>query len=155
VEPNKPHGRLIPIGCSLGVALVVAFGLWIYRVATQAEYRQGTVGEPLKWELGFQIGSPYYTIGGEKGVELFVIESVAPGGIFDKARVRSGDFPVAPPGERESFNEFFRRLEEARGGTATFDVVNGGDGPELEHRTRRTIRVNVPAAREAQSTNVE
>lgn len=89
-------------------------------------------------ELGFVHGSPYVRIDG-KPKEVFTIASVQVGGPFHEAGVTSGDIVVG-----YQILMFYIGLENARGRNFTFEVVDGGDGPSIDSRTKRSITVDIP-----------
>ena len=95
----------------------------------------------LKYDLGFDHGSPYVKVGGEVR-EVFMIDSILPGGVFDRSGVLRGDIVMDV-----QILEFYEHLERHRGGNYIFSVVEGGDGPEFGKRTKRTISVTIPPKR--------
>jgi S1-C subfamily serine protease len=106
-------------------------------------YWQMTVGEPLKRELGFRYGTPYIQEAGSSWPrEVLTVESVAPGGAFERAGFKSGDII-----SELSINELFQTLHRSRGQPVTIRVVDGGDGPPLDQRLGRSITLVVPTAR--------
>jgi hypothetical protein len=95
----------------------------------------------LKADLGFNHGSSYVKIDG-KGQEVFTIESTVSEGVFDRLGVREGDIVMDV-----SILEFYEHLETHRGGSYTFSVVGGGDGPSLANRHKRMISITIPSKR--------
>ena len=75
--------------------------------------------------LGFSYGTPY-----ENGVEVFVIESVASGGIMERAGLREGDYPDC------SIGSLYETLVFGRGREVEIPLTR--DGKEL------VIKVAVP-----------
>jgi hypothetical protein len=129
--------RWVLVGAAALLALL--FGGWVAWVMFEAFYYQGAVGVSLNRELGFTHGSPYVRCGGEVR-EVFTIESVTPGGVFDRAGFRKGDIVRGL-----SFTEFYKLLHRNRGRDVTIEVVDGGDGPPLDQRTSQAITFTVPA----------
>lgn len=93
----------------------------------------------LQSDLGFKHGSPYYKVGTFR--EVMTLEEVKSNGIFARAGVKDGDI-VAD--ESLWYIRFYKTLEEARGKTFVFSVVDGGEGSPLKERKERKISVNVP-----------
>lgn len=120
-------------------ALCAAF--WTY-VPLAALYWQVWIGGPLEQELGFEYGTPYIVVNGSSMIEVLTIESVVPGGVFEKAGFKNGDVVRGL-----SLDELFKTLHRCRGQTATLHVVNGGNGPPLDQRSDRTMTFAVPKAR--------
>lgn len=78
------------------------------RTKREAEYYQSILGKPLRTQLGFTTASPYIEIDGRTR-EVYIIESVVPGGVFEQAGFRPNDIVT------EGATTFFRRLHGARG----------------------------------------
>lgn len=97
------------------------------------------LGKPLEDDLGFRHGSPYLRCG-DSIQEVFTIEAIVPGGIFDQAGIRDGDIVMGP-----SITGFYKLLHRNRGKEVTVHVVDGGDGPSLDDRPQRRIAFVVPA----------
>ena len=119
--------------------LVLLFGGWVAWVMFEMVYYQAAVGASLNRGLGFTHGSPYVRCGGEV-TEVFTIESVTAGGVFDRAGFRQGDIVRG-----RSITEFYKLLHRSRGREVTIEVVDGGDGPPLDQRPPRRITFTVPA----------
>jgi hypothetical protein len=137
---RKLHLRIGIVAALLAVLAVVFAGLWIARVAVVAWHWQITVGLPLERDLGFEHGTPYLDSGGS-AVEVVAVESVVPGGVFDRAGLKSGDvFPGM------TVDELFQQLHDSRGGTVTLRVLSGGAAP-LDRRPERAISFVVPDGR--------
>jgi hypothetical protein len=128
----KTAVKILVVGCAiLGVALIAFLAqMWFY---------QERVGGQLRSELGFEHGSPYVRCGGITRREVFTIESVRSGGVFERAGFHNGDIVVGM-----SITEFYRVLQSKRGDDVMISVVDGGDGPALSERPVRQIRFRVP-----------
>lgn len=50
-----------------GAAVVLLAAAWVRSVASEARYRQETVGKPLEGALGFRLGSPSVEEDGRSG----------------------------------------------------------------------------------------
>jgi S1-C subfamily serine protease len=72
------------------------------------------------------------------------VSTVKPGGAFAKAGFKIGDI-FLDLHERHSISELYELLENSRGKTITLRVVPGGNGPPLEQRPVRSIRLKVPS----------
>lgn len=132
--------RVRRVALCAAALLALLFGGWVGWVMLEVFYYQGVVGFALNRELGFAHGSPYVQCGGET-TEVFTIESVTPGGVFDRAGFREGDIVRGL-----SFTEFYKLLHRSRGREVTIEVVDGGDGPSLDRRPSWHISFTVPAA---------
>lgn len=122
------------------VAFAVTCVACVVYVLGEAWYWQVSIGEPLERVLGFQCGSPYIRDSASSGLqEVLTVESVVPGGVFDRAGFKSGDVVRGL-----STNELFQVLHRGRGREVTVRVVQGGDGPALDQRPQRSITFEVP-----------
>ncbi len=101
-------------------------------------FYQDFIGAGLNSELGFTHGSPYVRCG-DREQEVFTIESVAPGGAFDRAGFCDGDIVVGT-----DITGLYRELHRNRGREVTVSVVEGGDGPPLAERPVRKLCLAVP-----------
>ena len=125
----------------VGITLAVLFAVWVVYVICAAWYWQMSVGLPLERELGFQHGTPYIQEAGSSwDEEVLTVESVVPGGVFDRAGFKSDDVIRGL-----SINGLFQVLHRGRGQEVTIRVVVGGDGPPLDQRPERAITFVVPA----------
>ena len=106
-------------------------------VVRDTYHYQVQVGGPLRQELGFSHSSPYVKCGGLTR-EVFTLHP-ATNGLLYQAGVRDGDIVL-----NFSITDFYRQLEQARGGTTVLQVVEGGDGPTLNERATRIITIAVP-----------
>ncbi|MCG8602484.1 MAG: hypothetical protein MI807_20225 [Verrucomicrobiales bacterium] len=127
------------------ILAIAVFATWVLGLIS-CNLRRGIENyeanaQQLKSDLGFDHGSPYVTID-DNAQEVFTIESIANEGAFARSGVREGDIVMDV-----SIREFYDQLEAHRGGTYTFSVVEGGDGPALPNRTMRTISVTIPSKR--------
>jgi hypothetical protein len=123
------------------MALAGLFAVWVVYIVCAAWYWQITVGKRLERELGFQHGTPYVREEGSSWLrEVLIVESVVPGGVFDRAGFRRGDVIRGL-----SINGLFQLLQRGRGHQVTIRVVDGGDRPPLEQRPERAITFDVPA----------
>jgi S1-C subfamily serine protease len=92
-------------------------------------------------DLGFMHGSPYIRLGDDVR-EVFTIEQVVQGGVFDNAGVRPGDIVLS-----HQILSFYSELNESRGETFQFSVTDGVDGPPIAARSRREIEIFIPVVR--------
>jgi S1-C subfamily serine protease len=99
--------------------------------------------QELQRDLGFRHGTPLYTVNGAH-TEVMDVSTVKPGGAFAKAGFKTGDI-FLDLRERHSISELYQLLENSRGKTITLRVVPGGNGPPLEQRPVRSIRLKVPS----------
>jgi hypothetical protein len=119
------------------VVVLLAFASIRALFDTQAYERYAAA---LQRDLGFGHGSPYVLVGNSRK-ELMTIEHVTPDGVFDRAGIRSGDIPL----DDLSIAGFYRWLDASRGQTVTISVADGGDGPPLRERPKRSIEVVISA----------
>jgi S1-C subfamily serine protease len=123
------------------VTLAVLFMVGVVYIICAACYWQMSVGVPLEREMGFRHGTPYVQEAGSSWPqEVLTVESVIPGGAFDRAGFKSGDVVRGL-----SINGLFQALHRGRGQQITIRVVDGGDGPPLDQRLERAIMFVVPA----------
>ncbi len=95
----------------------------------------------MEEELGFTYSTRYVSVG--PGSRQMVIDTVAPGGVFDLAGVQPGEYIVT----EDSPNEVLRKLARARGKQITLrfakqhGVTVAGQPPDS-----RTVVISVPKA---------
>jgi hypothetical protein len=117
----------------------LAFALVAY-IVWEALYYQVLLAPALERDLGFRRGTACLPDDNMRGyVSAVAIDSVAEGGVFQRAGFRGGD--VLPD---VSYSSLFKSLHRHRGRTAELAAVDGGPGPVSHHRTRRVIRFVVP-----------
>lgn len=127
--------RSLPAGLIVGaLAILVA----ATTIMARGLYYQDRIGRELSRNLGFTHGSPYVRCG-DRDREVFAIESVEPGGAFDRAGFRDGDIVVGT-----DITGLYRELHRNRGREVTVSVVEGGDGPPLAERPVRKLCLAVP-----------
>jgi hypothetical protein len=116
----------------LGLLLVVS--LW---TAVAGFHYQGKIADRLRRDLGFRHGKR--CVGWFGSVLTF--DSVMVGGLFEQAEFRKGDVIV----DDASITEFYKLLEEARGGEpVTITVSSCNDQRSSKNRIRRRLMVRVP-----------
>jgi len=140
-----PGTKVAKASMSLGAVLCGVFCSlccgWPAWVVWEAHPYQLQISEDLCRELGFRHGSPYVR-NGDDLLEVFTIEHVVPGGLFDQAGFRKHDIIV----DRLSITDFYRLLENARGGDpVTITVVPWADEQPLSERPRREVTFAVPS----------
>jgi hypothetical protein len=96
----------------------------------------------LEQDLGFRVGTPYYTINGTD-MEVMDVSFVQPSGVFAKAGFKAGDI-FLDFRSNNSINKLYQHLEASRGKTIVLRVVPGGNGLPLAQRPGRSITFMVP-----------
>ncbi len=125
--------RVAPAALAIaGVAAV----LWM----ADLWYWQEQVGGPVRDDLGIVLDTPVLMIDGWPR-EVLSVSDVRPGSPMATAGVEPGDIIIG-----DSPRSLARRLNAGRGGFVELRLVPGGDGPPLESRPLRVVRVEVPSA---------
>jgi len=122
--------------------ILCGFGLLLFLLLTYflaySFYYQVLLGPVLQRDLGFREGARYFSVQGRL-CSAVAIEAIVPGGIMACAGFRAGDlFPGL------SHTSIFKLLHRHRGREVELKVVDGGDGPYLEERPSRVLKVTVP-----------
>jgi hypothetical protein len=131
------------------VASVTAIFVWLLLAlaggfslvtVTLAYYCEWVIRPRMERGLGFRRGSACRSAPNFAGYsKAMAVVSIVDGGEFQRAGFRAGD--VLPD---VSYIGFFMRLWRRRGHAVEFAVVDGGEGPPFEARSRRTIRLVIP-----------
>jgi hypothetical protein len=136
----KTRTKVALVALVFAISLLVGFVVFGIYTARQANYYQGEIGRELDQILGFSHGSPYLEIGGEM-TEVLTLHAI-PDGVMSQAGVKDGDIVLG-----YSITDFYRSVHESRGSIFSFDVVDGGDGCDIDTRLRRRITVPISVDR--------
>src|SRR5262245_7588666 len=128
---------------ALGLSI---FGVWCAYLLLAMCYFQTCLGRSLERSLGFRLGKQHLHVGRRRHFAV-AIRWIAADGAFARAGFREDD---VLPGI--SFTDFFRRLHSHRGRVVELAVVDGGEGPPLDKRPQRVVRIGVPSIAECPPT---
>jgi hypothetical protein len=93
--------------------------------------------------LGFRTGDPYTKIGDDT-IEVLTFIEIETNSILDKAGVKRNDILLKKSILNITTNWFSNFLFQNQGNQIEFFVVPGGNGPTLDERPKREIRILVP-----------
>ena len=88
--------------------------------------------------IGAKVVAPYVKAGGA-GVEVITFGDVRPGSRAARAGIAPGDVLVSD----RTMGSFCKRVLSSRGRSVEIQVVHGGDGVEIEKRSRRHLRLDL------------
>jgi hypothetical protein len=133
IRPNTNRGWRRFLMIVLTAAALPLVALFSWEVGTQAFLQPA-----VERRIGAQIQSPHVVCDGVTR-EVISFENVRAGACAG-AGVTSGDIVVS----NESIGQLCRLLNGRTGKQVTIEVVNGGDGPPIEQRTKRQVTITLP-----------
>jgi hypothetical protein len=134
------RSQWVIVGAFIGVVFPVLL-LLVYMPVVGNWLVVATTAPHLERDLGFHAAVAVHP--GFPGRETFHIVSVVPGGVFDRAGIRSGDVPLHI---HHGSGDFYGLLRDHRGRQVEVRVLRISSGPTDSFPVEQSCNVLVPRA---------